>query len=243
MKYLLLVVFFLQLAINPLSAQQLLTLEGGTNNLLLNSRNFDDEYLNVDVNHLSGFQVGLTLKLDKKKTVDGKVLINFTNSVFNIQSAFDKTYEYGNANVDVAMNSLRFAYMIDYTVGRKVQYFLNAGPSFAWIMRVNMDGSQNSYEVNGTEISAYEEILSGKQDNVVSRGVFSLYTKTGFTFPINRKMSFQISSQLIYDLNNNTRDYLKIAANTSITSMLYLNFMAGLTYDVGLILHDEEWGE
>lgn len=223
--------------------QQLLTLEGGTNAMIFNTRSIDDEYKFVDITNHKGFEIGSTLKLNRDSKVDGKILINYTNSGFHINSTFDKDYEYGNADVDVSINALRFAYLIDYTVGRKTQFFINAGPSFAWLFNVTMDGNQTTTIVEGTVHTDYPEVLQGTQRNVVSRGIFSLYTKSGFVFPINRKTSFQISAQLIYDLNNHTRDYLAIAANNSLNNLLYLNFCAGLSYDVGKILSDKEWDE
>jgi len=243
MKWLLYLIFLVSLLSTELFSQQLLTLEGGANYLVYHRQNFDDEYLNIDITNPKGFEIGLTLKLNKENKMDGKILVNFTNSSFNVKSNFnDDLRFYGDADVAITLNALRFAYLFDYSVGRRTKFFFSGGPSFIWLYNARMNGYLNFNEVRYPEDKLIETLFDGPQEDMHSKGLFGLVAKSGFSFPINRKTSFQVSAQLFYDFSWHSRKELQRVINNSLNTMVHIDAMVGLTYDIGKVISDEDWG-
>ena len=237
MKKLWLIFIFLQIIhFQLISQNQILTFEAGNNLLIHHTHQIDDDYTFVNLDQNKGYMAGINLRLNSKEEFTGKLIVQFTHFQTRLQSDYDHEFTYGNSDLILKMNHLRLCYAFDFTWGNRLQYFINAGPSFSWLFNIKMDGDINTFEINGSETHEYHWSNQGNIKNQISRGVFSLYTKTGFNIPLSRKTSFQIAGQLIYDLNNETRDQLDIAANKSINSMLFFNLSLGLNYTIDKII-------
>ncbi len=221
-------------------AQQILSVHSGYLQNIYNTQRLEDSHLFGNFEYKGGALLGAELKYLDEKGVSNVFAFDYSLSSFAFSSEWELNNKWGNSDLDIHFNQIFLSYFLEYETGRRVKYFLSAGPSLGWLFYNQMKGTIKKYEwYSGTSGLEVDEIIwtgEGYSNDQMSHGVLSLSARTGFTFPINRDMSFKILAGIRADLNNNPKKEFDVTANRAINQLIYLHFNVGFTYNLGNVL-------
>ncbi len=235
-------VLFLALFLWSLNSfsQQILSVHGGYLHNIYNTTQVDDTHLLAQFDYKGGAVLGGELKYTNDRGVSNVFGLDYSLSAFDFRSEWEENNTWGNSDLSVHFNQLFVSYLMEYETGNRIQYFLSAGPALGWMVYNSMQGTIKEYEWYSTPDGpeAFERVWDGPgyANQQMSYGVLSVMARTGFTFRIDRDMSFKILAGIRADLNNNPQEKFDIAANRSLNQLIYLHFSAGITYDLGNVL-------
>ena len=168
-----------------------------------------------------GFSSGLFFQYNFKKLVSLRTNIAFerkgSTSTFQVTDMFAKPL--GEINIKTIYDYLTLPILIRTTFGKKVQFFVNAGPYFGYLIK-------------GTLVSEGENILATTNDitSSINRFDTGISTGLGLSIPIKNKFAFS------FEIRNNLGLYNVSAVpvvNYGTIKTNSTNFLWGFTYKLG----------
>ena len=191
--------------------------EGGPSLIFLRGNNL------IDKNHkpAMGFSGGLFFQYNFKKVVSLRTSIAFERkgSVFTEQSTDINGNPLGEINTNTNFDYLTFPILLRATFGKKVQYFINAGPYFGYLIKQTSVSKGNNIPTTTID----NTLLDKRFDLGISAGLgLSLPIKTKFAF------SFEARNNLgLYNISD-----IPVVNNEALKTNS-TNFLLGFTYKLG----------
>ena len=176
----------------------------------------------IDNNHKPaiGFSGGLFFQYNFKKVVSLRTNIAFERkgSVFTEQSTDINGNPLGKINTNTNFDYLTFPILVRATFGKRVQYFINAGPYFGYLIK-------QASVIKGDNVPTItidNTLLDKRFDIGISAGLgLSLPVKTKFAFSFEVRNNLGLYKVSEVPINNGT-----IKTNST-------NFLLGFTYKLG----------
>jgi hypothetical protein len=241
MKYVFLTSFCWILCLNSGLAQQFLTTQLGYQPLIYHTRELDDEMLSLSLEPGNAAFLGGEYKFFFKGGVSNVFALDYSYTPMKLNSVYDKTSTWGEADLDIQFHQTSLSYLMEYSVKRRIEYYLSAGPSLNWLVYTKAEGFVTEKFRWNNQIETEEWIPEGNSNRQMSRGTLGLLFRTGFRFPVKKDLTWNLGVGIRADLNNHPEENFAIAFNRSINQLIYIQVFTGLSFDLGrLIQFDEE---
>jgi hypothetical protein len=177
----------------------------------------------IDKYHKStmGFTGGLSFQYNFKKIISLRTNIAFERkgSVLTSQTTDIIGNPLGEITTNTNFDYLTFPILVRATFGKKIQYFVNAGPYFGYLIKQTFVSKRD----NIPPIISDNTSLDKRFDTGISTGL-------GFSVPIKTKFAFS------FEVRNNIGLYNVSAvpvANNGTIKTNSTNFLFGFTYKIG----------
>jgi hypothetical protein len=193
--------------------------EGSPSLIFLRGNDIIDNLPNTAV----GFSGGLFFQYNFKKVVSLRTNIAFERKgagyVFDFQSAVVNGNVLGEITTNGNFDYLTLPILVRATFGKKIQFFVNAGPYFGYLIKQ-------------TGVSKGDNIPTKKTDNTSFNKRFDtgISTGLGLSVPIKTKFAFS------FEVRNSLGLYNVSAfpvANDGTVKTNSTNFLLGFTYKLG----------
>lgn len=221
---------------NTLIGQQILSVYSGYQPMVYHTGELDDKMTFLSLEPGLGGLLGAELKYTNKKEVSSIFSVDYSYSAFQLTSTWDDIPKFGSSNLAIQFNQLFVGYQIEYTLNRRIQFYISGGPQLGWHLFSLADGEINDSEDLITEIQTDTLFFDGVAKNQVSKGVLAVQVKTGIRVPIRKKMWWNLGIGLRADLTNNPEKDFERAMNSAINTLLYVQIFTGLSFDLGNVL-------
>jgi hypothetical protein len=180
-----------------------------------------NDFINNNHKPTIGFIGGLFFQYNFKKIISLRTnfAIERKGSVLTSETTDINGTRVGELTTNTKFDYLTFPILVRATFGKKVQYFVNAGPYFGYLIK-------QTFVYKGTNIST-ATIDNTSNDKIFDMGIS---TGLGLSVPIKSKFafSFELRNNLgLYNVND-LPDPQNVIVKTNST-----NFLLGFTYKLG----------
>jgi len=177
----------------------------------------------IDNNHKPtiGFLGGLFFQYNFKKVVSLRTNIAFERkgSILSSQTTDINGNPLGEITINTNFDYLTFPILVRATFGKKVQYFINVGPYFGYLIKQ-------------TFVSKGDNIPTTTSDNTSLDKRFDIGISTGLGLSVPIKTKFAFSFEVRNNLGLYNVSAVPVANNGAIKTNS-TNFLLGFTYKLG----------
>lgn len=173
-----------------------------------------------------GFSGGLFFQYNIKKIISLRTNIAYERkgSALTSQATDINGNPLGEFTANTNFDYLTFPILVRATFGRKIQYFVNAGPYFGYLLKQSIVREGD----NNPSTSSDNTSLNKRFDTGISMGL-------GLSVPINS--NFALSFEMRNNLGLYNVSAVQVANNGTIKTNS-TNFLFGLTYKLGQLASD-----
>lgn len=221
---------------HTLVGQQVLSVYSGYQPMVYHTKDVEDKMTFLSLEPGFGGLLGVELKYTNKKEVSSIFSLDYSYSAFQLTSTWSDVPKFGNSDLAIQFNQLFLGYQIEYSVNRRIQFYISGGPQLGWHLYALANGMIIDSEDLFTEIQSDTTLYDGVAKNQLSRGVLAVQVKTGLRIPLRKKMWWNLGIGLRADLTNHPEKDFERVMNSAINTLLYFQIFTGLSFDLGNVL-------
>ncbi len=221
-------VFLFIFLTNSLFGQSIVGLYGGINSSKLY---FKDGHVD-DSNSSNTFLFGIDFKLREVKSVNIGISLSYTTKSFDIKSSSIHSGSGWYRDTHFDLDIVAFDIYPEFSIGKKLIFYANAGPSIGYIIKSKRVGIIHSYVLS----SDTSKIQSGsaKEDlNAIDLGIKGA---CGISYPILNKFCFYLETRYSIGLTSLANEYLTGDHCSFINTKNFI-IISGLSYKLACHIH------
>lgn len=191
-------------------------IEGSASLIFLRGNDFIEEHYQPDI----GFSGGLFFQYNFKKILSLRTNVagERKGAMYKNQLTNSNGQHIGEETIHVKFGYLTVPVLVRASFGKKVQFFVNAGPYFGFLIRQIYENQEYNIIADYTEDNK-------RFDTGISSGI-------GIIVPIKTKFAFSFEARNNIGLYN-VSDPLSIVRNPGPIKTNSTNFLFGFTYKLG----------
>jgi hypothetical protein len=207
-----------------LIGQSLIGVYGGFNRSFFNSYSPEGVIATVNLNSKNTYLFGFNYKERKDQLVNLTLGLDYLYRTLNMNYSWDFPEAGGSGNLNLIVNTINLRILPEIRFGKKIGFYINAGPFFGFMIKNNYSGTTINQGVSNniwySETVPVNSNYSGLE--------FGLCSSIGVEIPIVRNIYFL--TEVSYSLGLNNIFNTDIDNNIGEIRSINMYITAGLAY-------------